>query len=250
AVDNGIPVAIKARRPGIVGTLHTDIDIIAYLARQLHNHFDPEVFDPIEIVTEFKDYTERELDYRVEARNLKRARERAEHVRVPKVYWSSEDLLIMEYINGEECKNLDHDREETAQTLTNSFFKQVFNNGFFHADPHPSNILVTDNDVVLVDYGITGELNEETRQALTTLFTGMITKDLDTILTAAQTLGAVDTITPELRNDLHDYLAPYYDTTLAEIDLAQAIHDGFRLARKHDLHLPRDVVLLGKAVIT
>src|SRR3989344_4353412 len=166
-LKNGEKVAVKIQRPNIREIIMDDIDIMYHLAQLFTKH--SAILKNIDlkaIIGEFERYTKEELDYNIEGRHISRFYRNFQDdmsVRVPKVYWdySSKRVLTMSFMEGIKVGELkgQFDRKKVAKTIINSYFKQVFDFGFFHADPHPSNILVLRSDrIAFLDFGIMGKL--------------------------------------------------------------------------------------------
>lgn len=255
AIVDGEACAVKVRRPDVEDRMTQDIEIMAYFAKRIKDHFNPDLFDPVEIVSEFKDYTMKELDFRYEARHLRVARRnfKDNDVIVPEVKHVTPDVLVMEYIDGTTCKELIGDRHhDVAFKLCNAFFQQVFEDGFFHADPHPSNVMVKDGSIALLDYGIVGRLDDRTKRLLSKLFISLMTRDVAHAIEGLQGMDVIprDVSMTELRDDLGVTLGPYYDVPLQEVEVGALLRDLFQLAKTYGIRLPRNLVVLGKAVVT
>ena len=145
------------------------------------------------------------------------------------------------------------DRKKVAKTIINSYFKQVFDFGFFHADPHPSNILVLRSDrIAFLDFGIMGKLDQEMRESLTDLFVALNRKDMEGIVNGFNNIGIINKSIDnhELKEDLIDYLGEYYDRRLEEINPGRLLVDIINLGVKYGAKIPVDLVLLSKGFIT
>jgi ubiquinone biosynthesis protein len=205
-----------------------------------------------------------ELNYTLEGRNAdKIARQFVQRpdVHIPKVFWdfTTSKVLTMAYIEGITLNNPEalleqgHDLKLVAERLVNSMFHQVLIEGFFHADPHPGNIIVLkDGSIAFVDFGMVGRLNEEMKDNLISLLIAMMRKDSDGILKAILHLGLVEEEmdTKELQFDLDLLREQYYDIPLSQLSLGDALNDLFVMANRHRIRMPVDLTLLGKAMIT
>lgn len=261
---NGQLVAVKVKRPGVNQLFHSDIHLLYYIAKQIKKHISPELVDPIQIVKEFQKYTIRELDYVREAKNIKKfydnfAKDRT--TKIPEVYWdyTTHNVLTMEYIKGikiSNVKTLDrygYNKVLIAKNLANSVLKQVFIDGFFHADPHPANVFVLKgNKIALLDFGITGFLVGSLREDSTDLFVGLINGDVDFVAECLVSLGFIDEpINMEsLKEDLVDHLSQYRDTSLKYVNLSDLFHNLIRIAKENKIRLPVNFILLGKSIVT
>jgi len=254
-------VVVKVQRPDIEAKMKTDIDILYHLAELIESHYKQDLVDVKEIVKEFERYTNEELDYVNEGNNVERfyANFRNEkNTIIPKAYkgLTTKRVLVIDYIEGVKLNEIekvkDIKKERLANKIVSAVFKQVFIDGFFHADPHPGNILVLDKKVAFIDFGIVGKIDDELKEKIFELFYGMINKDPGEMASALIDIGMTDyDINKDvLERDLKDSLGSYYGAALHEIDFVDVFHKITRLARKDKIRLPADFVLLGKAVIT
>ncbi|MBD3209297.1 AarF/ABC1/UbiB kinase family protein [Candidatus Woesearchaeota archaeon] len=262
-LKTGEDVAVKVMRPTIKEAIMTDLLLLYRLAALLEHHLKPAVFDALLIIEEFRKYTEEELDYRGEARALNTAAANfkgIKRVKVPKPFeqWSTKNVLTMEFIPGKSLrasmKKLPrHQRRHLAKEVTHIVLKQVFIDGYFHADPHPGNIiLVPDGKVGLIDFGITGTISQAMREDLTILFLSLINKDADGVIKAMAKLHFFDRhgVTDNLKEDIISTLRPYYGVSVDQVDVASLFLKALHVAREHKVRVPTNLVLLGKAVMT
>ncbi|MFH1133392.1 MAG: AarF/ABC1/UbiB kinase family protein [Nanoarchaeota archaeon] len=259
-LKTGKMVAVKVQRPGIKAKIDADVDILYALARFIQRHYKPKLFNPVEIVKEFERYTQHETDYVLEGKNIDRFafdfREDPEVV-VPKVCWelTTQRVLTMDYLPGKKASSI---KGSTApkilvERVVRVLYKQVFEHGFFHADPHPGNIIVLPkNRIAFVDFGIMGTLEEETRDSITFLFISLIRGDVDGISDALYQLGVVDsTMDPmKLKHGLRESFGEYYRLKLENIEIESVFHSLLRFCNEQHIVLPTDFILLGKAVVT
>jgi ubiquinone biosynthesis protein len=180
---------------------------------------------------------------------------------VPKVYWDYCDsrMLTLEYLEGVQLADLDlettplESRRELAYRVTDAWMEMIFRHGFFHADPHPANVLVLDRGRIgLVDFGLVGKLTDEDMARLTRLFIDAATENVDALPRRLAELGVRY---PKEREDefaaeLRELFYRYYGASLAEIDPIQVIREGFALIYSMNLRLPTRFVLLDKAIAT
>jgi ubiquinone biosynthesis protein len=183
-------------------------------------------------------------------------------VKIPHVYWeyTTGKILTMEYLHGENIENLKAKtvpygrKKKIVRKVTEIIFRQIFEHGFFHADPHPGNIFVMKDDtIILLDFGIVGEIESEMKEKLTKLFIALIEGDSKAVADCFVTLqiadkGNVDKIL--LRHDLKDLLGKYHNTPLSNLDIGSLFHNAIATAKKNKLRLPSELILLGKALIT
>ncbi|MBN1157061.1 AarF/ABC1/UbiB kinase family protein, partial [Candidatus Woesearchaeota archaeon] len=263
-LKNGKTVAVKVQRQNVRKNIHADIEIMEFLAKKIKHHFNQKIFDPLEIIEELKHYTEEELDFFREGKNIERFCinfQSFKNTLVPKVQWdyTTERVLVMDFIEGKKLAEMDYDklskatRRMLAHRIVNAVLKQVFIDGFFHADPHPGNIIVLQqNRISFVDFGIVGQFEEELKEKLSKLFIHIVSGDIDRFCDSLVELGfskgPVDKV--KLKNDITFDLSRYYDAPLKDFDLAKIFFPIFIVARRNNIKLPQNLVLLAKCVIT
>ena len=261
---DGTQVAVKVQRPEMEKLFAEDIAILKYLAGQAEKHLAIKLFSPVEFVKEFEEYTERELDFQREAKNIDRFHhyfERDRHLVVPKVYWglTTSKVLTMGFIDGipihkhEKLVAAGLDPAAIATTLTNSLYTQMLIWGVFHGDPHPGNVLALKaNRIALLDFGIVGRFTPVMQRHLRQVFIAMLEGDIDSIV---EGLLLLKVLTPEsdpeqFKRDMLDHLAQFYDLSLEHVKLSDFVLEMVSVMRKNRLQVPSDFVLLGKALLT
>ena len=263
-LKDGTEVVCKVRRPGVESVIITDIDIMMGLAYLANKHLPgADMYDPIGIVKEFRRSIQRELDFSREARTIERFRKNFaddETVHIPEVYWDYTDhtVLTMEYISGikitnlAELQNAGHDPKLIARRGADSFLKQVFQHGLFHADPHPGNLHIQDNDVIcILDYGMVGRLDDAMKLHLTELLLGLLQRDVDRIITQLLYSGDLndDADRSGLRRDLSEFIDEHYDTRLQDINIGKLLQDFIQILSHYQIKLPPNLMLLSRSLI-
>jgi ubiquinone biosynthesis protein len=262
-LKNGTKVAVKVKRPGIEKKFEQDITLLEFVAGLVKNIHGTEIIDPQDVVESFKEYTKNEMDYVEEGRNILLFHENLKDtgVKVPKVFTelSSKDILVMEFVEGHELKHIMQKKgfaefkKKLAIDIFNVFLKQVMVDGIFHADPHPSNIIVMpgkEEKIALLDFGIIGKLTPMLRAEIVKLFIALNEKDIEGIITAMMHMNMVAKDDEEIRRDMRNMLGPYYGAGLNKIDFPKLFYQSIKVARKHKIKVSRDYVLLAKAVLT
>lgn len=264
-LHSGEQVALKIRRPGIVQTIETDIDILAGLAYLIEQHIEgAEVYNPRGLVEEFRRTITRELNFNLEGRTVERfAKNFAddETVYIPKVFWqfSTETILILEYIPGikisefEELARQGYDLKEIARRGADNFLKQVLEHGLFHGDPHPGNLFILPDHVIcMLDYGMVGRLGQDLKDQLINLLQALLDKDVDSIISQLLYSGELtdESNLKSLRRDLDEFIDDYYDILLHDIKAGKLLADFLEILVHHHIHLSPDLMLLAKALIT
>ena len=264
-LKTGEKVAVKVQRPDVKKIMETDIEIMGYFAKLLENNLDrAKKYNPTKIVDEFKGWTEKELDFRLEARNAKRFYENfrgSKTVRIPKVYdnLTTERVLTLEFIEGVELHNINEikkrkiDFNEVIKNGFNAIMTQVFVHGFFHADPHPGNIIVMrNNSIAFVDFGIVGYFDERLKNKCIDMLYGIVEQDevliMDTLLSMGMESDAVDY--EELESDIAFIIQPMQNSSISEIKVSRVIEEILDIGLRHQIKVPASFVLFGKTIIT
>ena len=258
---DGEVVAVKVQRPGIRRTVEVDLEILFHLATLMEKHLEGWDFHrPTKVVEEFSHTMGRELDYTVEAANM-------EHfaalfleepgVYVPKVFreTTTTRLLTMEYIDGIKSSSLDilrssgYDLAEIARRGGDLILKQIFVLGFFHADPHPGNLLILPRNVIcFLDMGMVGRLDRESREDLADLLMGLAQRNASAVVEALLKITSWDT-EPDLHSlerDVSEFMERHFYKPIKELEFGKLIHQLFDMASKHHLRLPPDILFLIK----
>ncbi|MCL5292262.1 MAG: AarF/ABC1/UbiB kinase family protein [Actinobacteria bacterium] len=260
--EGGHDVAVKVQRPGIQAKIEADLDIIATIAAKVQTRVD--VVDLSSVVQEFSDSLHRELDYRTEARHIDRFRfnfKEDELIRVPIVHWkyTSRRLLVLEYIEGwklselAEPESLGIDTFALAKHGAEAFMKQVLEDGFFHGDLHPANLLITpESKIAYLDFGIVGTIPVQDKEAIARMLLGIIRHDVDEIIAESRALGVDITADKieDIRVGLKDAIDKYSGKKLGEIKIDVIGREFLSLIYRNHIRIPRNYALLAKALIT
>ena len=264
-LHGGQSVAVKIQRPGVTRTMNRDLEILQDLSSLAERKLDwAKQYGLTRMVAEFSRSLLAELDYAQEGRNAERiAAQQPEQAKVaiPAIYWdfSSARVLTMEYVEGitlnrrEELLERGIKLKKVAQQLVEMMLDQIFIHGFFHADPHPGNVMLLDNGkLALIDFGMVGRLSEEMKDSLSALVIALMRRNTDSMVRAILRLGVI----PEnadraaLRDDMDRLRESYYDIPFNQVSIGKALNDLFAVARKHRLVIPPDLAMLGKTMLT
>lgn len=264
-LKTGERVAIKIQRPGVIKMISRDLDIVNDLTALAEKRWQwAKQYQLSRIVQEFSKSMLAELDYSQEARNTEKIAlqfTKNAHIHIPSIYWeyTSSRVLTMEFVDGimlsrrEELINKGHDLKEIAERVVNGMLHQIFVEGFFHADPHPGNIMVRkDGSIAFIDFGMVGRISSDMKDHLSGLIIALMRKNTDGMVRAVLRLGLLpdDGDISALRADLDRLRDEYYDVPFAEISMGKALNDLFGVARHHQIIIPPDLTLLGKALLT
>jgi ubiquinone biosynthesis protein len=263
-LKTGEKVAVKIQRPDIRRIMETDIEIMSYFAGLLEKEVEAiKRYKPSKIIAEFKDWTERELDFKLEARNAKRFLhnfESSKTVKIPKIYddFSNDKVLTMEFIDGIELHDITSIKKAGLDSSTlikngfDSLLKQVFIDGIFHADPHPGNMLaLKDNRIAFVDFGIVGYFDEKLKSRCIDLFYGTVMQDEEAILETMLGMGMeADTDYEQLKSDIGFIMQPLKDSDIKDIKISKVMEEVLDIGLRHQIRVPAPFVLFGKTIIT
>ncbi|MEZ4458435.1 MAG: AarF/UbiB family protein [bacterium] len=188
---DGRECVIKVQRPGIPTTIRSDLDILYYIARLAEATIqEVELYTPTAIVKEFEKAILSELDFTLEARNIREFGanfEEVAEVSVPAVFdeLSNDRIMTLEFIDAKKLSELDGGSDQAKAVLKNlldAMVKMVLHDGFFHGDPHPGNILVReDNSLVFIDFGLVGRLSAAQQDDPIGLIISVLTGDVEGI---------------------------------------------------------------------
>jgi ubiquinone biosynthesis protein len=264
-LTTGQEVVVKVQRPHISQTITGDLELLRDLAR-LAERYLPELrpLHPSGVVEEFARTIARELDFRHELQNLERcAKNFADDptVYIPAAYpaLTTSRVLTMGYVQGlkismrEELLLAGLDPKVVAVNGANALLKQIFRHGFFQGDPHPGNLRVLDGNVIaILDYGMFGTIDAETREHLALLLLGVASRDADKIVRA---LVELEVMTPDrdrrhLRREIATLVDTYLAVPLEALNVSALLQEVLRMVRQHGLQVPPDFLLLLRALGT
>lgn len=265
APPEGTYVAIKVRRPNVVDQMTQDLALVrqAVALVGLTRATDGIKLSLDDLVTELERTTHQELDFCIEQQNLARFRQHLSDqpgVESPRPYplMSSDDVLVMDFVEGPMINDIPAlraqglDPARLGHRLAESYVTQIVDNGFFHADPHPGNILVRDGEIVWIDLGMVGELSALERALISRMFRAVAENDpyalMEALLSAARAEGSVNH--GLLLSQLGNLLVSYSTVNLADINVGSAMVDVFGVLRSQNLAMPPAFTLLARGLVT
>jgi ubiquinone biosynthesis protein len=263
-LHSGEKVAVKIIRPGIGPRIKEDLRLMYFLAGKAERTLEiGRIIGATNLVQEFERNIFRELDMMIEAGSIEKFAknfEDVEEIYIPEVHWSytTRSVLVMEHIEGMKMDQVDEiraagiDPKEVAMIGLRSFSRQLMIYGFFHADPHPGNTIVMyDGRVSLVDFGITGYLDEETMRQTANLFLGYAEHDYDMVMDSLLDAGLINEgmDLKAFRTDLKDVSESFYGRSLQHISVKDVYDQLMDLVLKYHIRLPRNLLLLLKTFI-
>jgi ubiquinone biosynthesis protein len=266
-LPGGEEVAVKIQRPDIDKIIEADLEIMLHLATLAEKYLkETEAIDIVKLVEEFARVIRKELNFRIEAAYIERFANNFQDdttIHVPKVYkgFSAGKVLTMEFIGGYKVTDItktevrEHgiDPKVVASRGLDLILKQIFEHGFFHADPHPGNIRVLDGNVIcFLDYGMMGRLSARHREDLADIFIGIISRDEHKITKTILKLTGRSHVrdVEELESDIAELIEVYAYGSLKELEIGGVITHMGDVIIEHHLEGPRDFYLLAKALVT
>jgi ubiquinone biosynthesis protein len=263
-LHGGEQVAVKVQRPEAPERVAADLALMRDLAALLDARFGDRIFiDVKELVAEFEGVIRRELDYEAEARNARRfaANFAGTPVKIPAIYTelSTARVLTMEFIEGTRFYDIrpllltPAERRRVATMGAEAIFKMAFEDGFFHGDPHPGNLILTpQRELALLDFGMVGFMSRGDIEALSRLFIAVIQRDAAAALRGLEGLGVryAPEVREPLEQELSEFLYKYSGLSVGEVTLGQALSELISLVRRYRLSMPPVFPLLTKALVT
>ncbi len=265
---DGQEVVVKVQRPGISEQIRADLSVLRYIARALEAVVEEVgVYTPSGIIEEFDRAIHEELDFLNEAANI-----RAFHknhvgragIRIPRVYdeLSTRGVLTMEYLHGPKLSQAmttmpEAGKQHLANSILENGFKQLFEDGLFHGDPHPGNLLILEGEpadkpvLALIDFGLVGRITKQMADTLVSLIVAVAIKDSESVARMLYRLGSADT-RPNLlgfRNDIEAIIGQYLPTELSQINAKTLMRDLLDLAIKYRIRVPKEYAILSRASI-
>jgi ubiquinone biosynthesis protein len=259
---DGLPVVVKIQRPGLEELCNQDINILREMATLLVRSPVGERVDLIGAVEEFAASLQRELDFRIEARNANTIRTGFKHdpvVRIPQIVsgLTTKRVLTEERISGiriDDLVKLDEmgfDRHELAKNCCHIALTQIFEHRFFHADPHPGNFFVLEGGAIgMIDFGMVGRIDPKTRDNLARLIPAVSQGDADDLAESILELGLVSGKVDRGRfsRDLQRLIDEYSGKDLGDISLGKIGSQLVEIMRRHGLQMPSNLLLLVRVL--
>jgi ubiquinone biosynthesis protein len=259
----GEEVVVKVQRPRILERVSADLDLLYYAARLLEAVVEETgVYTPTGIIEEFDRAIREELDFINEANNIREFyrnyKDRPALV-IPKVYdaLSGRTVLTLQFLRGEKISLIEpdkHDRKALATTLVDNAFRQLFEDGLFHGDPHPGNILVlADDRLGLLDFGVVGRVTKQMQENLVLLVMAVSLKDADTVARLLYRVATPDhranlgAFKADIQQILDRYLKA--NTELKDIEAARLVPELLNLAVKYRIRIPKEYAILSRASV-
>ena len=268
-LHSGKRVALKIQRFGIHEIIEEDIKAMYKIAEVLENRIPSlKSFDPVGIIKNFEESILKEVDFINESiniqrfyNNLKNDKTLDQFAEAPKVYtaFTTSKVLAMEFISGikithiEQLKAKDIDTKVIARRLSISYFKQIFEYGFFHADPHPGNLLVLPNShICYLDFGMMGSMLPRDVAIFGKLFMAITNKDVKNIIKTLQQLSNNTPILKmrDLEYDINEFVEKYYVRDIHENEMSTVLLELKDIIIAHGLKVPTYFFLFARSLVT
>lgn len=263
-LKSGEHVVVKVQHVGIERKIEVDLDILSGLAMLAEMSAEFQNYHPRAVAAEFQRTLRRELDFGRELRNMQQfakdfAGDATVHIPRPYPELSTSRVLTMELIDGiklEETQRLAQagiDQAEVARRGARMFLEMIFSNGFYHADPHPGNVLLLNGNVIgLLDFGMVGRIDERLQEEIGEMLLAISSQDAEHLTTLIIRVGKIPTELDRaaLSLDVTDFVSHYSTQSLESFDLSGALSEMVELIRRYRISLPARLAMLIKVLIT
>ena len=259
-LHDGTEVILKVQKPGTRQIVERDLEILSIVAQALSGNEELEYLDLSGLVAEIERAFERELNYTFERNALERVRANFADdptLVVPRTYseFSSKTLLVMEYLDGISLRDATvtpAEGERIARECARILFEMIFRDGYFHGDPHASNImLLTDGRLAWVDFGSMGLLTDEMRLRLVKLLRAMTKRNYDAVARQVLKLGRPkgELSIFEFSVDIATRIDPFFGLTVDELDVSDVFTTILELARDHRVQIAPNFITMTRCLV-
>lgn len=261
-LNDGRFVIVKIQRPNIADAMHTDLSILSRIIKLTKTRLPDSIMDLKDAIDELSRSTEQELNFKNEATNLikfKSLNNDVSYVSSPYIVeeFCTKKIITMEKIVGYKIDDVmaltenNYVLDDIGKKLALEYFKQVFEDGFFHADPHPGNLIIRGNQICYIDFGMMGNLSEALKKSLNKAILAVAYGDVNMLVTVLMSIGLrkghID------RNSLYedvDYmLNTYIVTSLRNIKISLMFQEVFNIAKRNNIQLPKELIILVRSLV-
>lgn len=261
-MPDGRSVIVKVQRPNIENELIRDLNIFIRVIEHIPNIFLGIMVNPVEILNEIKNQTLQEIDFENEAKNAKRFMMYNNNRSViqaphPIDELTTQYVMVQEFVDGirinqkEQLLKADYDLNDIAEKLVYSFLFQVFKDGFYHADPHPGNLLINDGKIYFIDFGLMGKLSPLNKKILIDTLKAITFKDVDEIakllLQVCKQHKPIDQVA--FYHDIQYLFNKYLTKGFAGLEVSAIFQDVLRFGHQYGLTFPSEFILLEKTIV-
>ena len=259
-----IDVVVKVRHAGNESKIETDLDIISGLAQLAERIEEFKAYQPVQVVNALSRSMRRELDFEREQRNLIQFAgmfKKNKSIVTPRPYpdLCSSRMITMQRVVGNDLKEASRNgtsKEKlswVASTGADLYLQMIFNHGFYHADPHPGNILLTnDGKIGLLDFGMVGRISEQLREDIESMLVAIVNQDVPMLTSLIRRVGNCppDLDDAALSSDIADFVGQYSTQNVSHFDMSGALKDFVTVVRQYKITLPAEASLLIKVLVT
>lgn len=262
-LPDGQQVVVKVQRPGIGATMGEDIALLRKGAGVMRLTGLDQTVDLNMVLDEMWATAQEEMDFRQEARNLAEFADKNGNIRCiacPKVYpeLCCQTLLTMEYIAGYSLLDQQtlvqegYDLKDIGDKLADNYVKQIVQDGFFHADPHPGNIRIREGQIIWLDMGMMGRITERDRKLMREAITAVSSHDVESlrriVMAMGRITGPVDSM--QLTSDIDDFLSKYESIELGGLDVGKMLEELMDMAKRNHIAMPAGMTMLARGCMT
>lgn len=260
-LKNGDKVVVKVQHRGIYETMSRDIGLLHRAVRLLPPVSIKGMVDLDMVLDELWHVAQEEMNFLSEASNMERFaanNKNVAFVRTPSLYkqYTTARVLVMEYIDGLRIDDKDgllaqgYDLDEVGQKLVDNYIKQVMEDGFFHADPHPGNVMVDDGKIIWMDMGMMGRLSAHDREMVGKVVRGIAASDVGVIQEAVLALGEFKEMPDQSRlyEGISNLLAKYGRTDMGQIDVAEVTMSLMEVMKENHIIMPHGLTMLARGL--
>jgi len=262
-LKTGEEVVVKIQRPGVKELVETDLRLLTEFVKRSEAYFEKHgITNLIDIVKTFEKTMQKEMDYNHEARNIEQFRlyyKKKKNFYVPRAYkdYTTEKVLVIEYAEGCKITNLQQLRswnlnlEKVAENGMHIYLTQIFEHGFFHADPHPGNIIIKKNGTIcLIDFGMVGKLMKRDKYAIAGIFIGMAQKNPEKMATNLRKLAFSHNIKDRriFENDVNEIIEDFASLDVSEGSMADLLPRLQKLVYDYKMQMPGSMFLILRAL--
>lgn len=260
---DGRRMVVKVQRPYIMEVMAQDFALLRKACRALKLIPVSGTIDFAMVVDELWAVSQEEMDFLVEARHAQEfyaLNEEVQYATCPKVemHLTTSKVMVMEYIDGFSIDNFEkldeggYDRTEIGTKLVDHYMKQVLDDGFFHADPHPGNIRIREGQIVWIDMGMMGRLSNRDRALFKTAVKAVIQKDVNELKSIVLQMGVYHTPINQVQlyADIDALLDKYCSMDLGDVDMGKVLEELMSVASNHKISMPKGVSMLARGLLT
>jgi ubiquinone biosynthesis protein len=261
---SGERVAVKVQRAGILKRIETDLEIMYDVAGFLEMRTDwGKLYKIQDFITEFDRTIRDELDYIIEAKNAERFYQNFRDdpgILIPKVHWkwTSKRVLVLDYVTGwkitaiADLEQNGIQKSDIASKLAKIFFKQILIDGFFHADPHPGNIMVANGGIIiLMDFGMVGRLDGWLKERLVRIMLSILRRDVNSLLMVLNEFSEKPFPDGQhlLKRELYYLMDRYENRPLKDIELSTVLRELMELSSRYRIRPPQELAIIARCLV-